>query len=164
MDNLDNSPYGSGWTLHNVDRLVVQSGGATLLSGSGNMLFFQQSQDGSGMGGGPTFATPISEWGYMNLVQNDDGSYTLTFHDESQETFTAAGLLSTAVDKNGNQTSYQWNPDGTLASTTNQAGQTTSFSYTNGMLASVVDFAGRVTDYPSPCPTQATGSSSTSPT
>lgn len=44
IENRDNSPYGSGWTPHNIDRLVPQTGGlasgASLEDGSGNVYWF----------------------------------------------------------------------------------------------------------------------------
>jgi YD repeat-containing protein len=140
IHNLDASPYGSGWMLKNVDRLVPQSGGASLEDGSGNVFYFAINDAGQ-------YDISDNRSDIASLVKNGDGTFTLSYRDASQEIFSSAGLLTAAVDKNANRISYVWNADNTLSLVTDQAGRQTQFAYAAGKLTSVTDFAGRVTSY-----------------
>ncbi|MGH7191928.1 MAG: hypothetical protein ACREJM_00160, partial [Candidatus Saccharimonadales bacterium] len=144
IENRDNSPYGSGWALHNVDRLVIQSGslssGASLDDGSGNVFFFQQNQNG-------IFVPPADSPQFASLVKNQDGTYSLTMLAGGVEQFSSTGLLTKSTDRDGNWLEYGYNGDTTLASVLDNVGRLTSFTYTGGHLSSVTDFAGRTTSY-----------------
>ncbi len=144
IQNRDNSPYGSGWAPHNVDRLVIQSGGmaagVSLEDGSGNVYFFEQNGDG-------VYAPPDDSPQFASLVKNQDGTFTLTMLDHSTEQFSGAGLLTKSTDKDGNWLDYSYNNDTTLAAVQDNVGRTTAFAYSGGYLASSTDFAGCTTSY-----------------
>lgn len=141
IENRDNSPYGAGWGLNNVDHLVPQTTGISLCDGSGKVYWFnKEPYDAS-------YDVPEDRTDIASLVQNGDSSYTLSFRDGHKETFASTGLLSAQVDRNNNVQGYAWNGDNTLHSVTDQAGRVTTFAYTNGLLSSATDFAGRVTSY-----------------
>jgi len=147
IENLDSSPYGHGFTLHNISQLYIQSASSTqdagilLADGSGNMMFWDFNASTA------TFQSPNPFDDVSNLVENTDGTYTLTYKDGSTSQFTSTGLLTSTHDAAGNTTTYAHNSDGTVSSVTDPAGRTTTFSYTNGLLTSSTDFSGRVTSY-----------------
>ncbi len=64
------------------------------------------------------------------LIQNGDGSHTLTFHGSGEiYTFTSNGAFTTDTDKNGNRLSFAYNGDGSLAAITDTQGRQVTFTY-----------------------------------
>ncbi len=141
IENRDSSPYGHGWTLHNIPQLHIQSAatgqddGVLYSDGSGNMSFFFNQT----INGHERLLTPDPLPNIYTLVKNSDGTYTLTYTDGSTSLFSADGMLTTHTDPAGNQTTYTYNPDLTVASSTDPEGRTTTFSYTGGLLTSTTD-------------------------
>jgi RHS repeat-associated protein len=84
---------------------------------------------------------------FTTLVKNDDGTFTRTLKDGTKINFNSVGLQTSVVDRNGNTTSYTYNPDDTLATITDPVGLVTSFTHTGGKLSSITDSAGRVTQF-----------------
>jgi YD repeat-containing protein len=146
--NEANSPFGAGWTLDGLDRLIAAPAGAAtgviLETYAGHSLWFA---NGNSQG---TFVTPVQDSSV--LVQNQNGGYTRTLKDGTAENFTAAGRLSTVVDRNGNTTTYAYNTAGALSSITDMNGLATTLTYSaGGKLLSVADFptqnGGHVTQF-----------------
>ena len=123
-------PLGFGWThSYNMSLAVDQS--------SGNVTVTQE--DGATV----TFS-PNGSGGYVapprvlaTLVKNGDGTYTFTRNaDLVHFTFSSAGLLLRAVDRNGYTTTLSYNGS-QLASVTDPAGRSLSFTYSGSHIASV---------------------------
>ena len=117
----------------------------------GDLFVANSGFTGGQLGGGTTvskvligkdFAPPPGD--FSTLVRNADDTFTRTLKDGTKINFDANGLQTSVVDRNGNTTSYAYNPDGTLATITDPAGLVTTFSYTGGKLSSITDPAGRV--------------------
>jgi RHS repeat-associated protein len=82
------------------------------------------------------------------LVQNANGTYTLTFHaDESHYDFTSSGKLTSESDRNGNQITFAYTGT-TLNSITDTQGRVTSLAYgANAQITAITDPAGRTYSY-----------------
>ncbi|MEK7293752.1 MAG: Ig-like domain-containing protein, partial [Nitrospirota bacterium] len=141
--NLNASNFGDNWTVTQLDRLVLPSGGALLARGDGTTAWFTSS--------GGSFSSPAGPFATTTLTQLGDGTYRLTDKFGNKANFSTTGLLTSRVDRNGNTTSFAYidaNGDGIaeeLSSITDPFGRVTAFAYAGGLLASVTDHAGRVT-------------------
>src|SRR5262249_18679101 len=76
----DSSPYGAGWGIAGIDRLVVGTDANSVLwvTGAGDSRVFTANGDG-------TYTSPPSDFGA--LVQNADGSFTYTAKGGTVEQF-----------------------------------------------------------------------------
>jgi RHS repeat-associated protein len=113
-----------------------------------------------------------AQWGvYHALVQNPDGSFTLTTKHGQNYEFDEEGRLTSIQDRNGNSLTFYYDPVGLqpivgqseyfvnqtegviaydymLKSIKNATGDSLTFDYnTNGRLTSITDFTGRVYSY-----------------
>ncbi len=142
--NRRESAYGNRWWIPAIEELQVGSGGASLIRGDGTAAWYES--DGSG-----GYLSPYGA--YSTLTAEADGTYTVHVPLEGQrKTFEANGRLTTITDDNGNATSFSYvdgDGDGQareVSQITNPAGQTFSYTYSGGQLASVTDFEGRQFD------------------
>jgi RHS repeat-associated protein len=112
-------PLGKGWT-HSYDTfLKFNSDGSVVL------------HDGSGKRRLYTFANGayISTSGdYSTLSKNGDGLFVLTGKDGTTSTFTADGRISSIADRNGNTLSFAYS-GGNLASVTDSSRRVATFAY-----------------------------------
>jgi RHS repeat-associated protein len=132
-DNTDSAlgvvdPYGPGWGIAGMDRLVLDCNGVLWEYGTGDSRFFSQNTDG-------TFTDPANDFG--TLVRNADGSYTYTAKDQVTWNFNMQGRLTSVVDTHGLARSYSYDDQGRLAQVTTPDGGTTTLSYTSGLLSSI---------------------------
>jgi YD repeat-containing protein len=97
------SPYGAGWGIQGVSRLVPVCGGVVWVYGNGDWRYFAQNPDGS-------YTNPPEDFG--TLVQNPDGSWTYTARDRTVTNFALDGLQTSVVDTHGLATSYTYASDG----------------------------------------------------
>jgi YD repeat-containing protein len=132
--NEGSSPYGSGWTLSNVQKLYAVTGGVFIEGVNGTSLWFASS--------GSSYVTPADD--SSTLVHNGDGTYTRTLKNGTAIHFNSSGQETSVVDLNGNTTSYSYT-SGLLTSITDPRGQATSLGYTSGLLTSITDPASRTT-------------------
>ncbi len=108
--NGPGDPYGTGWSLGSVDRLVTDPGGDVLdVYGSGGTRLFR-----SGPGG--TFLSPSNDFG--TLVRNGDGTYTYTSKEQDRYQYDTQGRLVDVVDPHGLAITYTYDPSGRLTSVT----------------------------------------------
>ncbi|HUG89822.1 MAG TPA: Ig-like domain-containing protein, partial [Planctomycetaceae bacterium] len=143
--NLSDSVFGAGWTISQIDRLVAGTGGMLYVSGTGLTGWF--AEDGNG-----GFISPAGPLTTYTLVENQDGTFALSDKYGNDSNYSAAGLLTTRVDRNGNSTAFAYidaDSDGQaddLDTVTDPFGRVVAdLAYTNGLLSSVTDQAGRVT-------------------
>lgn len=100
--------------------------------------------------GGGTWERPEF---FRSIVQNGNGTFTLTFADQGQWHFhplngsPQAGKLSSIVDRNGNIMTLQYDGSGRLTTITDTLGRNVTVAYTGSNIASVTDFAGRQVQY-----------------
>ena len=83
------------------------------------------------------------------VVKNQDNSYTLTFKDGRVQDFDSAGRLIWQKDRNGNQTTLNYNANGQLVSITDPSNRTLTLVLptTNGTINQISDSMGTVADY-----------------
>ena len=126
-----NGPLGYGWSMGYGASLSPPSGGAsvsiTLDSGS-TVPFTQQ---------GSAYV-PAAPREIATLVQNADGSWTLTLQAREHITFNTAGQETSESDLNGYPTSLGYT-GGLLTQIKDAAGRTLTLSYTSGLLTKVND-------------------------
>jgi YD repeat-containing protein len=135
--NNAGSPFGSGWSLLNVQRLWPVSGGVILEYGAGLSSWFANGQQAG------TFVTPEEDT--STLVRNGDNSYTRTLKDGTRINFSSAGLQTSVVDRNGNTLAFGYNGSSQLTTVTDPYSLVTQLAYTNGRVTSITDPANRVT-------------------
>jgi len=100
---------GSGWVITGFDqRLIVNADNSITYYGPGGLSgVFAQS--------GSAYTSPSQFQG--TLATKSGGGWTLTMHgSQNVLTFTAAGRLATAADRNGNLTTFNYDPYGNPAS------------------------------------------------
>ena len=136
--------FGYGWNSNLDQHLAFNSGGrsdgsvvATLDDGS------QIIATPNGSGGFNT--PPATDSAFRS---NSDGTYTLTLHHLTLETFSGTGQLVSIADLNGNTSRLAYDSSGQLSSVTDAAGrQITVTIGTNGLVSSVTDPLGRTVSY-----------------
>ncbi|MDO4551383.1 MAG: LamG-like jellyroll fold domain-containing protein [Planctomycetia bacterium] len=143
--NLSASPYGAGINVSGNSSLDLTNLNASDQPGihwqrsCGKQVWFAQVNN--------SFVPEPGESSASTLTQNAAGTFTLTDQGETFH-FNSAGQLLTRVDNLTNETtSWTYHLDGTIATKTDAANRTTTFTYTAGKLSSVTDAAGRVTTY-----------------
>jgi YD repeat-containing protein len=147
--NRDNSVFGRGWWLDELDQLVIQTGhddhqldGIALIRGTNQTVWFQDNFDG-------TYTSEEGGDGHFNsgdltastLEQNSDNTYTLIANDGGREIFDSTGLLTKRTDRNGNNVTYNYT-DGNLTEIVDDGGGVTIFGYTGAKVTSRTDFSG----------------------
>ena len=102
-----NGPLGYGWDFSYNRRLYkLDSGNMVWLSGANRQdEFAYDAQTG-------TYAPPPGV--YVSLVQNVDGTWTLTDAHGQEQRYDADGKLTAIVDRNGNTLSFAYDPAGRL--------------------------------------------------
>ncbi|MBI3466996.1 MAG: RHS repeat protein [Planctomycetes bacterium] len=133
------SPYGDGRWLDGLDALYVSHpDGVALVHSTGRAYWFERDANGNLVN---------TENAIESLVQNVDGSYTLTYKDGNVAEFSSTGALLVRRDPNGNETEFEHT--GGLLTTVRDAvsGRETTFSYPSGKLSTSTDFAGHVVDF-----------------
>jgi len=113
--------------------VLRQPAGITYVTPDGTAVFFPKGQDG-------TYATPN---GYFLKMVADGTGYALRLPNGVVKRFRGDGLLASEQDPAGNEKSYQYNADKTIARVTDATDNYVTFGYTNGKLSSLTDTGGR---------------------
>jgi len=143
-NTLDNyaGPLGANW-VHTYN--VVFSQHATA---SANVVWIRW-----GDGHGETYTSSgtgyIAQPGVYNaLVQNPDGTFTLTQKNQTKYNFSASGTLTNIQDKNGNTEQLAYDGSGNLTMISSSGGRTLSLAYdANGRIVTVTDPMGRTENF-----------------
>ncbi len=137
--NEIHSPFGAGWSMQGLQKIVSTPEGAVILiDGGGGEWVFQRSTE-------TTYASPPGDFTFLEKL--GDGSYRRTWPNQSVDLFDPAGRLVESTDRNGNATRYEYDAEGRLVKTTDPVGLETAFTYANGKLASITDPVGRMTQF-----------------
>jgi RHS repeat-associated protein len=83
------------------------------------------------------------------IVNNVDGSYTLTFKDGRVHQFNSSGKLLSLTDRNNNTITLSYDSNGRLTTVTDASGRTLTFAYTSNIVSSVSDSQGTIATYTS---------------
>lgn len=136
VEDRSSSAFGQGWSLSELERVVPQTGGNLLVSGTGVREWF----DSTGM--------PMP--GMMSnsaLVQQANMTWRLNLPDGGLRTYDTTGRITSKVDGYGNTISFVWNStSGLLTSDTDAVGRAATLTYHNGRLSRVTVAAGRFVD------------------
>jgi RHS repeat-associated protein len=147
-----NGLFGQGWTSELDEQLTIPGDGSVMYrEADGGIHVFLP----NGSGGYLT-----SPGLFVTLVQNGDGTYTLTSADQTKTNFSSSGLLTSVVDRNGNTLTVSYT-GGLPTTVTDAAGRTLTISYTSGHVTSIAapgsrsygyayDGNGNLTDYTDP--------------
>jgi RHS repeat-associated protein len=146
--NGKDSAFGAGWSLGGLHRLWFPSDGV-VIEAAGGLTRFRPTPAGGGESFGLEPVVFEGEAGdFTDFVQNQDGTYTWTLTDGTKVHFSAAGLQTGVVDRNGNTTSYGYDGNGRLTTITDEHGLVTTLTYDGaGKLASITDPAARTTGF-----------------
>lgn len=137
--NTIDSVFGSGWGVAGLTQIVEESDGTVIIvdgDGSESVYLYP------GVDGEPYL--PL-DGDFSKLEKMMDGSFTLTFVDQTVETYDVEGRIVSRADRNGNSTDYAYDGSGNIMTITDPVGLVTTFDYTGGRVTSITDPAGRVT-------------------
>lgn len=133
---------GSGWVITGFDqRLIVNADNSVTYYGPGGLTgVFPQS--------GTAYTSPAQFQG--TLATKTGGGWTLTMHgSQNVLTFTAAGRLSTVADRNGNLTTFNFDPYNNPASVVTSRGasadRTLTVGYSGGHIKTLKQTSGTLT-------------------
>jgi RHS repeat-associated protein len=135
--NNSSSPFGAGWYLDGLDRLIPVTAGATTgllwVYGNGGSRLFT--------GTGPSYTSPADDFG--TLVKNGDNSYTYTAKDQTQRRFDTSGRLTAVVDPHNLALTYSYDGSGRLINVASPDGVVTTLSYNANGLSGIQEPGGR---------------------
>lgn len=132
--------FGYGW-ITNLEPCIVDSG-------SGPITFIDEDNTrhifGEKIGGGYEAAGGV----YLDLVKNNDETYTITETDGTKTNFNKNGKIDSIVDTNDNKTTFVYDTSRKLTKIQDASGREMTVTYnTNGYVSSVTDPANHTTSY-----------------
>lgn len=137
-----NGLFGLGWTTQYDESLQFYDGRmARVNMPDGRAIYLGR----TGTSGAYTLSPSVF---YGQLVPNGDGTHTLFFKDGRAHKFDSKGKLVWQKDRNGNQTTLNYNKNGVLTGVTDAAGRTLTISMNaNGNVSQILDSMGNVATY-----------------
>lgn len=139
--NRVTSSYGAGWCVLGEDRLHFDADGCVLLAmGNSDWRRFVRNTSIAN-----TYTSPSGEFSEL-LLNPQNGSWERRFNDGATHHFDSTGRIATKIDRYGNTTTFGYT-GGLLASLTSPTGFSYSFSYVGGKLSAITDSAGRTTQF-----------------
>lgn len=140
--NQSSGLFGHGWSFE-YDQSISLVDARTIRLGmnDGRGIYFANLTSGTQFKG----ITP----GFPGTFDaNTDGTFTLTFNDGTSRKFSTNGKLLWLKDRNGNQTTVNYNGSGILTGVTDAFGRTLTITVgTNGLISQISDALGVVADY-----------------
>ncbi|HBE69316.1 MAG TPA: hypothetical protein DDW52_14310 [Planctomycetaceae bacterium] len=134
--NTSGSPFGVGWEIGGVQRIVSSPTGKLLLiDGNGSTLVFEPGADANS-----PYVSPPGD--FTTLVRNDDFTFTRTTKEQTVFEFNSSGHLESITDRNGNKTQHVYN-GGILTAIVDPVGLETRFVYEQDRIESIVGPGGR---------------------
>ena len=132
------SPYGAGWDLAGVSRLVVTPQGILRTDGLGGEHFFA-------LQFGLHVCEPPGDFGVLEAIPwSLGGGYTYTSKDQTVYTYDSSGDLLSVVDRDGVERDYAYE-NGLLSQVTAADGGVTTLEYDpdTGLLSEIDEPGGR---------------------
>ena len=138
--NAADSPFGSGWGLAGLQTIVENPDDSVMLvDGDGSEMLFEAPEPG-----GTTFQSPPGD--FSTLERLPGGTFRRTLKDQTVYEFSTDNFIQRMVDRNGNETTFQYGADG-LQKIIDPIGLETSFVYTDGKVTEIVDPTSRRTTF-----------------
>ena len=135
--NLSDSPFGTGWHIQGLEQIIVgPTGDAMIIDGSAESIIFRSA--------GSSFVSPNGD--FTELTSTPTG-FQRRFKNGDVITYRSDGRMVEMRDRNGNVTSYTYDPQGRLIAIIDPLGLTTNLSYFSDQLRSITDPAGRITRF-----------------
>ncbi len=136
--NFSQSPFGAGWGLSGLQHIVENADGSLLLiDGGGSELYFGQ-PNSTGI-----YESPPGD--FTRLTKESNGLFVRTFKDQTVVSFNANNQIASIVDRNGNTTTFDYDPNGIISKITDPANLETTFAVEGGRVVLITDPAGRET-------------------
>jgi RHS repeat-associated protein len=132
--------FGRGWSTDYDESVeVFDSNNLRLILGSGQAVYFNRS-------GGGSFAPAQTDFS-GSIVQNTDGTFTLTLKEGSIHRFSSAGKLTSITDRNNVQTVLQY-VSGVLSTVTDASGRVLTVTTNgSGRVTALSDSMGNIANY-----------------
>ncbi|MGO9272697.1 MAG: DUF6531 domain-containing protein [Terriglobia bacterium] len=132
-------PQGNKWDQNYFEYLSVEPDGSIMDHNSGRNDRYLRNNMGN-------YVAPPEI--YTRLVRNHDGSYTLTYRDQTTKQFSSQGEITEITDRNGNSMTFSYNGANQLTTVTDTLGRPITYTYNgSGQLTEVTDFIGRTVTY-----------------
>ena len=130
-------PLGTNWT-HSYNILLTNNSSTIDIKwGDGHIDVYTLS--------GSNYVPPAGV--FSTLIANSDGTFAVTQKDQTQYNFTSAGVLSSIVDKNGNQILFTY-AGGNLTQITDTVGRVFTLAYnSSNQLITITDAIGRTESF-----------------
>ena len=142
--NTADSPYGAGWGINGLIELFEEADGRVLyVDGSGGEHVYTPAEirnDGSVL-----YESPAADFSLFEKLAS--GRFQQTSKAQTVMLFDANNRIESITDRNGNQTSYEYDALGRLTKVTDPVGLETTLTYENGQLSTITDPANRVTRF-----------------
>ncbi|HEX8267523.1 MAG TPA: DUF6531 domain-containing protein, partial [Pyrinomonadaceae bacterium] len=133
--------FGRGWSTKYDESLQIYGGNlARLNMPDGRAVYFVRETSTSPF-------MPHTAGAYAFIEQNANGSFTLTFKDGTKHQFSSSGRLLSTTDRNGNQTTLNYDANNNLTGITDASGRTLTINMSGGLIQSISDSLGVVAAY-----------------
>ncbi len=129
----ETSVLGYGWTGSLTEKLIVSATDITLVQSGGRYVLFKQ--DGSQW---------VNETGARRVITSVASGYQLLEKSGTKKQFDSNGILQSKTDRNTNTITYTYSGND-LLTISNTFGQSLSFTYANGKIATVTSPQGTIT-------------------
>jgi RHS repeat-associated protein len=142
------SPYGAGFSIAGMQRVVVSAGSSNylLVDGDGSARYFNDAL-GCGADEECDLVSPPGDFTILTQIRNLDASHNPTtvkgyerqYLDGSLATYAANGRVTKIRDPLGNETVFTYNASGGVATITDPAGKVITLGYLNSKLRTISD-------------------------
>lgn len=137
-----NGLFGRGWsTLYDENVSVIDNYSLKLTLSDGRAVYFARNTTTAAF-------LPVSPGFYGDVMKRTDGTYRLTFKDGRVHEFNSNGKLTALSDRNGNQTTLNYNITGQLSSITDVFGRSLNITLnSSGFIEQIGDSQGLIATY-----------------
>jgi YD repeat-containing protein len=145
--NPADAPFGAigqGWSISGLNRIISETGGVILDSGSNDRLWFAT----AGTSGGTTsYTSPAGDFTVLTKSVSG-GTYTRTLPDGTKQEFDSNGYETDSVDRNGLRVTYVYDGSHKLTNINDPYGKGVTLAYdVSNKLATITDAAGRTATF-----------------